>query len=116
MERCCCRPCFFLSCLEIGMASGSCRLCPYAPSPFFMVALTCSPWVNAWRVVSSSVACSRLGSCPAATAPPSVSRAEGAHGDQRPGQQEPVDVGDPQQLCAGRPQLRGEGRQGKVEH
>src|SRR5918993_1081700 len=42
--------------------------------------------------------------------------AEGAHGDQRPGGQEPVDVDDPQELAAGGLQIGAELGHGQVEH
>ena len=41
---------------------------------------------------------------------------QGAHGDQEPGDHEPVDVGDPQQLRAGWLQLRAERRHRQVQH
>ena len=42
--------------------------------------------------------------------------AQGAHGDQEPGDHEPVDVGDPQQLGAAGLQLGAERRHGQVRH
>jgi hypothetical protein len=42
--------------------------------------------------------------------------AKGAHGDQRPGGHEPVDVDDPQQLGAGGPQVLAQMRNGQVQH
>ena len=41
---------------------------------------------------------------------------QGAHGDQRPGHEEPVDVDDPQQLGAGRLQVRADRGHGQVQH
>jgi hypothetical protein len=42
--------------------------------------------------------------------------AQGAHGDERSGDEEPVDVDDPQQLGAGRLQVGADGGKGQVQH
>jgi hypothetical protein len=42
--------------------------------------------------------------------------AEGAHGEQRPGDHEPVDVDDPQQLGAAGLQVGADGRDGQLQH
>src|SRR4029450_1513669 len=79
--------------------------------------------VDGARVAPAIPSSARLAiSCPAlvdraaSPDPTPEAVAQCPHGDQDPGDHEPVDVGDPQQLGAAQLQVRAQGRHGQVQH
>jgi SAM-dependent methyltransferase len=89
---------------------GRARMASPAATTAAIVELSCIPWTNARRAALED------GGADEQQLSAADPVAQDAHGDQRAGHEEPVDVDDPQRPGTGGLQVGADGRNGQVQH